>query len=272
MLRRTAALLFLAAGCAHSDDEWKVQVKDTQQLRAKLVAEQVKNEKQRASCADATDELERLRKDLREAGLSPTEIKDSLDERARAAEERQRRRDQIAAAKRRLDLLREKLASVAGVALVVRDNRVVLQVAGDLLFDPGKEGVRAEGRAALAKIAEVIRSEPSLAARRYAVAGHVEAGAPLGRFRTALALSAARAEEALAVLLEKKDRASVGLAVERFGVAAYGDADPLGPSDTPEGKQKNRRLEIVVLPSTDELLDLSPRPRSPAEPHAPTSP
>ena len=41
-----------------------------------------------------------------------------------------------------------------------------------------------------------------------------------------------------------------------FSAAGYADTDPVSPNDTPENMQKNRRVELVVVPNVEEMLDL----------------
>ena len=43
----------------------------------------------------------------------------------------------------------------------------------------------------------------------------------------------------------------------RLSAAGYADTQPAADNDTPEGRQQNRRIEIVLMPNLDELPDLS---------------
>jgi chemotaxis protein MotB len=42
-----------------------------------------------------------------------------------------------------------------------------------------------------------------------------------------------------------------------LSAAGYADTQPAASNDTPEGRQQNRRIEIVLMPNLDELPDLS---------------
>jgi chemotaxis protein MotB len=50
-----------------------------------------------------------------------------------------------------------------------------------------------------------------------------------------------------------------GVPPVRLSAAGYADTQPVSPTsnDTPEGRQQNRRIEIVLMPNLDELPDLS---------------
>ena len=77
-----------------------------------------------------------------------------------------------------------------------------------------------------------------------------------------------RAREVLVYLVSPKEG---GLPVEHWSAAGFADSDPVADNSTPDGRQKNRRCELIVLPSVEEMLDLktitqqpTPAPASPA--------
>ena len=47
-----------------------------------------------------------------------------------------------------------------------------------------------------------------------------------------------------------------GLPRTRWSAAGFGDTDPVADNDTPDGRQQNRRCEIIVVPNAEEMLDL----------------
>jgi chemotaxis protein MotB len=253
------ALVFLAVGCAHSEQEWQGQVRSNEQLRSRLAAEQVRSKKIQTDGAESVGKLEALEQQLRSAGIDPANLAGSVEQQARATEEWHRRRDQLEAAKRRIELLRTKLGHAApSVVVTVRNNRLTLQMPGDVLFESGRETLKREGRAMLTTLAEVFRAEPLLSTRSWQVLGHIDVAPQGGRFKDPLALSGARAQEVLGVLLLRTDRGGGGLNPNRWSAAAYGDADPASTKETPEAKQLNQRCEIVMQPAVEETLDLRP--------------
>jgi chemotaxis protein MotB len=246
------------SGCAHSEDEWQAKVHEVDDLKTRLDAEQARAGKARADLEESTTRNEQLKQQLKTAGVDVANLNANLETQARALEEYRRRGEQVDAARRRFELLRTKLAPFAkqGVALTVRNNRLVVQLPGDVLFEGGREALRREGRDLLLKVAEAIRSEPGLLARAFQVVGHVDATPPGGRFKDGFGLSLTRAHEVLALLVQPSEKGGGGLSPSRWSAAGYGDADPLKSNDTPEGKQANRRLELVAQPSAEEGLDL----------------
>ncbi len=246
------------SGCAHTEEEWQAKLHEMDELRVKLVAEQDRANKARGDLDESTRKNDQLKHQLKIAGVDISNLNANLETQARALDEYRRRSELIDAYKRRLDLLRTKLAPLAkqGVAVMVRNNRLVVQLPGDALFDGASETLRREGREILLKVAEVIRAEPSLLTRSFQVVGHVDAASAGGRFKDGFGLSVMRAREALALLVRPADKGGGGLNPTRWSAAGYGDADPLKSDDTPEGRQTNRRCEIVVQPSVEEGLDL----------------
>ncbi len=252
------AALVAAAGCAHSEDEWRAQLHTVEDLRAKLDGEQAQEKKARADLDDTTAKIEQLKQQLRTAGVDVANLNANLETQARASEEYRRHGEQLEATRRRFDLLRAKLAPLGkqGLAVTVRNNRVVIVLPGDALFDAGRETLRREGREMLLAVAALLLRDPGLSARAYQVADHVDGAPAGGRFKDGFGLSVMRAREVVALLLQPADKGGGGLNPSRWSAAGYGDADPVKPNDTPDGKQANRRCEIVVQPAVEEVLDL----------------
>jgi chemotaxis protein MotB len=47
-----------------------------------------------------------------------------------------------------------------------------------------------------------------------------------------------------------------GLSPKRWSASGYGQTDPVAANDTPEGRAKNRRVELILMPDVEEMLDL----------------
>jgi chemotaxis protein MotB len=254
-----AALCVAAPGCGHSEDEWQAKLREVDDLKTKLDAEQSQNKKAHLELDDAAAKIEQLKQQLKTAGVDISNLNANLEQQARALEDYRRRADQLDAMKRRFNLLTSKLTALTklGLTVTVRNNRMVIELPGDVLFDTGRETLKKDGRDILTKVAEVIRSDPSLASRSFQVAGHTD-NAPLagGRFKDNWGLSAMRAREVLSFLVEPADKGGGGLNPTHWSAAGYGDTDPVKSNETNDGKQANRRCELVVVPNVEEMLDL----------------
>lgn len=253
------ALLTGTGACGYSEDEMQAKIREIEGLKTELSAEQAQNKKAKTELDEAAAKVEQLKSQLKSAGVDISNLNANLEQQARALEDFRRRAEQLEAIKKRFELLREKLQALTklGLNVTVRNNRMVIQLPGDVLFDSGRETLKKDGLDILLKVAEVIRSDAGLASRSFQVAGHTDSS-PLsgGKFKDNWGLSVMRAREVLAYLIEPTEKGGGGLKPDRWSASGYGDTDPVKANDTPENKQANRRCELVVLPNVEEMLDL----------------
>ena len=105
-----------------------------------------------------------------------------------------------------------------------------------ILFDTGSDKVRPESGATLKEIAEMMKGHPDL---RIRIEGHTD---NKGKPDANLALSERRAA-AVKAILEKEFQIDAA----RMESQGLGDTKPAAKNDTPEGRQNNRRVELVKL-------------------------
>ena len=127
------------------------------------------------------------------------------------------------------------------VGLSVGDRGLVVTFVSEILFDSGKAEVRKEGENILQKIASVLKE--ASANRDIAVEGHTD-NEPIKHsgWKSNWELSTARATSVVRFLV------SQGLSPEVLQATGYGEHRPAASNATAEGRQRNRRVEIVVLP------------------------
>lgn len=247
------------AACGYSEDEWQQKLREIEGLKTQLTAEQDQARKARQETDEARAQIEQLKQQLRASGVDISNLNANLEQQARALEDYKRRAEQLEAIKRRFETLRKKLQALTklGLKVTVRNNRMVIQLPGDVLFDSGRTSLKKEGKEILGKVAEVVRNDPALAARNFQVAGHTDS-APMGGgpYKDNWGLSVMRAREVLVYLVSPVDQKGGGLSDKRWSAAGYGEMDPVKPNTTPENKQSNRRVELVVMPNVEEMLDL----------------
>lgn len=124
---------------------------------------------------------------------------------------------------------------------VVRDGRgVVVSIGEQLLFPSGETTLVPHAAAVLSAVASVIRRVPF----DVVIEGHTDAMAAGGGrngFSSNWELSAGRANRVVAAMIT-----DYGFPPEKFSSAAYAEFRPVASNLTPEGRAKNRRVEIVV--------------------------
>jgi chemotaxis protein MotB len=269
-LRAAAVCLVLGAtmvGCGYSEEEWQAQLDKYNRLQSEHQGTQDKLNRTTAELEGAQARVSDLEKQLEAAGIDISKLKENfstqiselsatLEEREKALAEYKARAKQLEKIKARFELLRQKLDALTklGLAVEIRRNRMVISLPGDVLFDSGRDTLRKEGEEILDKVASVIRADASLKVRDYQVAGHTD-DKPLkgGVFRDNWGLSLMRARSVLMYLVDPEDGQ---LPVEHWSAAGFADMDPVASNATDEGRQKNRRCDLIVVPSVEEMLDL----------------
>lgn len=223
---------------------------------------------------------------LQQTGTEKEQLASNVDQLKRALDEYKLRAEQLERIKKRFETLRDKLQKLTnmGLKVEVRNNRMVIRLPGDVLFPSGSDKLKDEGIKVLKAVADVIRNDAQLNKRYFQVAGHTD-NKPLqgGQFRDNWGLSLMRARGVLLYLiepLEAKDtgkdakgkdakgkdakdakdkevkQGGGGLDVSRLHAAGYGETDPVQPNTDDKTREANRRVELVLLPDVEEMLDL----------------
>jgi len=133
-----------------------------------------------------------------------------------------------------------EMSGAAGVVSVRPDDRgLVLSLGEHVLFDAGRAQVKESASGALAAVAAILRKSGCNAV----VEGHTDS-LPISnaRFASNWELSTARATSVLAQLLERH-----GVLPERLSAAGYAEFRPIASNATPEGRVRNRRVDVVLL-------------------------
>jgi chemotaxis protein MotB len=117
-----------------------------------------------------------------------------------------------------------------------------VDMVNEILFDSGEGAVKSEGQGLLQKIAEVLKK----AGRPVQVQGHTDdvpiSGRLAERVPSNWELSAARAVNVARFLQER------GVDPTLLSATGYSEYRPRAGNDTPEGRQQNRRIEILLGP------------------------
>lgn len=127
----------------------------------------------------------------------------------------------------------------------IKEGRMVVELATDILFSSGSASLSKDGTAAIAEVADLLKS---IEGRKFQVEGHTD-NVPMvkGAYKSNWELASARALTVLHAMID------AGLPAERISAASFGDSRPAKPNDTPENKAANRRIEIVVVPDLSSL-------------------
>jgi chemotaxis protein MotB len=145
--------------------------------------------------------------------------------------------------------------------------RLTVNILDRVMFNSGEAVVKPDGETVLRKVASLLAGHPEL---KIHVIGHTDNVPIRGRFASNWELSTARALAAVHFLTEK-----AGVDPRRVGAVGYGEYRPIADNSTAEGRARNRRIAITILPDelagadtvptvkTNAVLEPPPQPAAP---------
>ncbi len=205
-----------------------------------------------ARVPELENEIERIKREHEASQKSVTATKQSLEA---TQSEIEQLRQQRADAERRLALVKEltekfkAMIDNGKLKLIERRGRMIVQMPAAVLFASGSADLSPDGKTTLSQVAAVLKGDPK---RRLMVAGHTDSQ-PIqdANYRSNWELSAERAVMVTEFLI------SAGLRPTNLVAAGFGQFDPIANNGTPNGRQDNRRIELVIEPpSVNELPGL----------------
>jgi chemotaxis protein MotB len=131
-----------------------------------------------------------------------------------------------------------------------RRGRMIVEMREKVLFPSASADLSDEGKTALRDVAAILRGFRD---KHFIVAGHTDnipIGGPGQAYRNNWELSTARALHVTEALIK------FGVLPRQLVSAGYAEYDPIANNATQQGRQKNRRIEIVLEPRLKELPGL----------------
>lgn len=215
----------------NSNDALTSNMNKNRELLAQLEA------KEKAMAAEQ-DRLNKLRDELASSTKRLNELESMI-----AAKD--------ASMKKLKETLSKALNAFEGKGLTVeqKNGKVYVSMENKLLFQTGSWAVGTEGRKAVVEVGKVLAQNPDITVL---IEGHTDNdkiyGAIGGGVENNWDLSTKRATAIVNILGE-----NAGIQKKNLTAAGRGEYAPLMSNDTPEGKAKNRRIEIILTPKLDEI-------------------
>src|SRR5215475_1551609 len=198
---------------------------------AKAEAERLKAEAQQAA-ADAAKAKEEAEK-ARAAALADQQA--AIEQKRAAEADAVMARAAAAKAESEKAELRAQLLAQLNSVLQTNDSaRGLIVNMSDVLFDTGSSTLKPATREKLAKISGIVLAHPGLTLQ---IEGHTDI---IGSDDFNQRLSEQRADSVRDFLAEQ------GVPVSSITARGFGKTQPVASNDTPEGRQRNRRVELVV--------------------------
>ncbi|MBI5802391.1 MAG: OmpA family protein [Verrucomicrobia bacterium] len=212
---------------------------------SELAAAQAALDEGRKAAEQSAAQAAALKADLDSAKAETAELTDKLAE----AE-----KEMASASKSKNTLEEEMRAALQSKDITISQlqGRLTVDILDHVLFDSGEAALKSEGQEILHRLATVLATHTN---RAIHVVGHTDnvpiRAAARSRFASNWELSTTRATAAVRFLHEH-----AGVNPRQLGALGYGEFHPVADNATPEGRAKNRRIAVVILP--EELAARSP--------------
>ena len=128
-----------------------------------------------------------------------------------------------------------KRVEVTAAAIVINDK---------ILFETDKAAIRPESFDLMNEITQVVKDNPRI--KKISIEGHTD---DVGSKRYNKKLSQKRADSVMAYLTEH------GVEAERLSAVGHGEEKPIVENDSDENREKNRRVEFIIL-EQDEMTEV----------------
>ena len=214
----------------NSDEALQSNMNKNRELLAKLEA------KEKALAAEQ-DRLNKLKADFEERSKRVAELETMMSSKENAM-------------KKLKETLSKALNGFEGKGLTVqqKDGKVYVSMENKLLFNSGSYAVSPEGKKAVVEVGKVLAVNPEISVL---IEGHTDNDkftGTVGGVENNWDLSTKRATAIVTIFSENKN-----INKQNLTAAGRGEFAPLMTNETPEGKAKNRRIEIILTPKLDEI-------------------
>ncbi|NER14481.1 OmpA family protein [Leptobacterium flavescens] len=198
-------------------------------------------------------QLEEKERALAEENKRLEDLKKQLEARSKRVDELE---SVIAAKDAALKQLKEAISKALldfegkGLTVEQRDGKVYVSLENKLLFQSGSWAVGSEGRRAVVELGKVLAQNPEIAVL---IEGHTD-NVPYsgsGQVKGNWDLSTKRATAIVEILKENKS-----INPQNLTAAGRSEFAPVDTNSTPEGRSKNRRIEVILTPKLDEVTKL----------------
>ena len=224
-----------------------------------LAAGCVKKSTHAKALADRDAQLAKVRAELADRDKRIAELQGSEEtlkgEKAASEAELAELREKRAADEKRLAAFQDLQARFKGLVdtgeleIVFRNGQMVLKLPSGVLFPSAGADLSEGGKKTLTKVTKLLMP---LKDKHFMVAGHTD-NVPIKTdlFANNWYLSTARAISVIAFMAEQ------GFPQDQLAAAGYADKDPIASNKSPKGRQRNRRIEIIIVPDLSELPKLT---------------
>jgi len=211
-------MVLFCSGCMVSEDKYMKKSAEADNLSKELAAQQEKNKALADENAALKESTSKLEKKSKEVEATSNTYK---------------------------DLLQEMKGEIAKGQITITElkGKLTMDVVDKILFDSGESTVKEEGLAVLKRVVDILKN---IKDKNIRVEGHADNVKIIGKlakkYPTNWDLSYARAINVTKYLQQE------GIDPKVLSATAFGEYQPVADNSTPEGRAKNRRIAIILLP------------------------
>ncbi|MBI5205458.1 MAG: OmpA family protein [Nitrospirae bacterium] len=206
----------------------------------------------RAKLSEREGRIKEAENELKAKDMQIAELKTAIaglsQEKSKALEEKEKAIEELKKTYTNLVTELNEEIKKGEIAVTQLRDKLSLSMVDKILFDSGSADVKKDGKKVLDRVAEILKK---VADKQIRIEGHTD-NVPIGpriakKFATNWELSNARATNVVRYLLEK------GIDPKLLSPAGYAEYRPVESNETEEGKAKNRRIGIVLIPLDSAL-------------------
>ena len=238
-MRRIALAVGAAASlaaCGYSKQEYGAKVAEAEKYMKQVQDESAKVADLEKKVAAQQGQIASLQAQVADAGAR---LSDTEQAKARLEAEKQAMQAQY-------DQLTQSLKKEIAEGNIQVQNlkgKMLVRLSERILFRSGSAAINKEGKLALDKVAESFKSLSNKSVIVTGFTDNVPVNPKLTGFASNWELSTGRALSVVRYLQSK------GVDPRMLGAAGAGEYHPVATNDTPEGRQQNRRIEIILAPA-----------------------
>lgn len=201
---------------------------------------------ERAQLIDQMEDLRQdqadLERDVKRLRKAEAELKSNLEAREQELASRTQEVDELRGTYEGLVSDLEQEVATGQIEIQQLRDGLHVNMNQDVLFSSGSAQVNAKGRGVLGKVAARLADVP----HRIVVEGHTD-NVPIhsSRYPSNWELAGARAAEVVRILV------AAGIDPHRLAAVSRAEYDPRASNDTPEGRARNRRIEVTLQPTPE---------------------
>jgi len=236
---------FFISGCVTTGTyEKKVkeadnQAKDLASLQQKYDKMKADRDQLKEAFANATSDQTNIRQKVADLEAENTKLKENL------SEVKKKEVEVLTESNTYKQLMQEMKGEIAKGQVTISElkGKLTLDVVDKILFASGQSEVKKEGLDVLQRVIDILKNVKDKSIR---IEGHTDniqiKGRLVKQYPTNWELSAARALNVTKYLQQQ------GIDPALLSATAFGEYKPIANNETPEGRAKNRRIAIILLP------------------------